>query len=116
MEHGLYLVHGQPLIFGKDQDKGIVLEGLTPKVVPVTPDNQDRLLVHDEQADQPTLAFLLSRMSSPPFPIPLGVFRAITKPTYEDALLAQIKQAMSHTPAPDIQALLEGPETWRVEP
>lgn len=115
MEHGLYLNHGKPLVFGKDQDKGIILEGLAPKVVPLTPANRDQVLVHDEQAAQPTLAFLLSRLPFPDFPIPLGVFRAITKPTYETALVAQVEEAKGAAGSPDIQRVLEGPETWSID-
>lgn len=114
LENGLYLEQGKPMTFGKDVEKGIALEGLTPKILEVTPDNRDRVLVHDEQADQPTLAFLLSRLTYPEFPLPLGVFRDIARPTYESALVGQIEEAKGQR-AQDLQALLEGPETWRVK-
>ena len=59
----LYLEHGRPMIFGKDRDRGIRLHGLTPEVVSlgsgIAPDD---LLIHDERADTPTLAYLLSQM------------------------------------------------------
>ena len=115
MDHGLYLSHGNPLLFGKDHEKGIVLDGLTPRVVATASSDHEKVLIHDEHATQPTLAFLLSRLPSPDFPIPLGVFRDITKPTYETALVGQIEEATRRTGGPDIQRLLEGPETWRVE-
>lgn len=113
LEHGLYLRHGEPLVFGKQQDLGIVLQGLTPKIVTITPENREHVLIHDEQATEPTLAFLLSRMTYPEFPIPLGVFRAVQKPTYERALMAQVAEATRRT-APDVTALLAGPEPWEV--
>jgi 2-oxoglutarate ferredoxin oxidoreductase subunit beta len=115
MGKGIYLVHGQPLIFGKHNNKGIILDGLMPKIVQVTSANQDQLLIHDEQAEQPTLAFLLSRMIYSEFPLPLGVFRALNKPTYELALIRQGEEAKRQEGMANIQTLLEGPETWRVE-
>ncbi len=115
MEHGLYLSHGKPLLFGKDNEKGIVLDGVAPRVETLTSSNHGQVLIHDEHASQPTLAFLLSRLPYPDFPIPLGVFRAITKPTYEMALVGQVEEAKQRKGGGDIQTLLEGPETWRVE-
>ena len=115
LEHGLYLVDGEPLRFGKDNEKGIVLDRLTPKVVTVTASDTDRLLIHDEHAVQPTLAFLLSRMTEPGFPLPLGVFRAIEKPSYENVLVAQVDDATRRNGPGDIQVLLQGREPWTVE-
>src|SRR5205085_6400416 len=59
----LYLEHGKPLIFGKDRNKGIRLNGLDPEVVDLKSGIAiDDLLVHDERAPEPSLAYLLSRM------------------------------------------------------
>ena len=69
----LYLEHGKPMIYGKDRTKGIRLNGLTPEVVEVGKDcGPDDLLIHDEHAEEPTLATLLSRMTGPEFPEPVG--------------------------------------------
>src|SRR5581483_7033850 len=63
-ENLLYLEHGKPMIFGKDRSKGIRLHGLNPEVVKLGSGiSQDDLLIHDEKAEQPTLAYLLSRMA-----------------------------------------------------
>jgi 2-oxoglutarate ferredoxin oxidoreductase subunit beta len=63
----LFLEHGQPMIFGKDRDKGIRLAGLHPEVVTIGENGvtEADLLVHDEQAAEPYLALMLSRMSWP---------------------------------------------------
>ena len=68
----LVLEHGKPMIFGKDRDKGIRLNGLHPEVVAAGRDGitEDDLLVHDEKAEDPYLAFMLSRMFWPDFPVP----------------------------------------------
>src|SRR5262249_59408202 len=86
-DHTLSLQHGKPLIFGKDRNKGIRLHGLDPEVV--TLGNgiaADDLLIHDEKAEEPSLAYLLSRMIHPRFPGGVGVFRCGERPPYEQLL------------------------------
>ena len=93
----LYLEHGKPLIFGKDRNKGIRLNGLNPEVV--TLGNgiaMDDLLIHDEKAEEPSLAYLLSRMVYPDFPECIGVFRCVERPTYENVLNKQIEDVIAH--------------------
>ncbi len=111
----LYLEHGKPLIFGKNLDKGIRLNGVTPEIVDLKNVTPDDLLIHDEKAPDPTLAFLLSRMRQPDFPEPLGVFRAIQQPCYDDLVRQQIAQAIQTNGQGDLQELVTGHETWTVE-
>ena len=73
-ERMLVLEHGKPMVFGKDRDKGIRLSGLRPEVVQLGNGiTEADLLVHDETAEDPTLAYLLSRMWWPEFPVPVGI-------------------------------------------
>jgi len=111
LEQVLYLEHGKPLRFGRQGEKGIRLNGLRPEVVDVTAVGEENLLVHDERAAEPTLAYLLSRMGPPEFPTPVGVFRAVDKPVYSQLLMEQVAAAQSRQP-PDLQALLHQGETW----
>jgi len=111
----LFLEHGKPMRFGKDLEKGICLcGGLTPQVVNVDEVGEDQLLVHDERTDHPTLAYFLSRMGPPDFPTPVGVFRAIDRPTYQDRLLDQVHAAQEKR-LPDLDALYRQSETWEIE-
>src|SRR3954452_23583762 len=90
----LELVHGKPMIFGKNRDKGIRLNGITPEVVELGKGiSEDDLLFHDEKAAEPTLAYLLSRMTHPEFPEPIGIFRSVDAPRYEERLNEQIAAA-----------------------
>ena len=75
----LFLEHGKPMIFGKDRDKGIRLNGLHPEVVDARQDGvtEADLLVHDAHAEDPYLALILSRMFWPEFPVPVGVLRDV---------------------------------------
>jgi 2-oxoglutarate ferredoxin oxidoreductase subunit beta len=112
----LFLQHGRPLLFGKDRNHGIRLHGLNPEVV--TLDNgiaKDDLLVHDEKADEPSLAYLLSRMVYPDFPECMGVFRCVQRPTYEDVLNKQMEDAIATRGAGKLEDLFASDETWIVE-
>jgi 2-oxoglutarate ferredoxin oxidoreductase subunit beta len=114
LENVLYLEHGKPMRFGRQGEKGIRLNGLRPEVVSVAEVGEAALLVHDEQAAEPTLAYLLSRMGPPDFPTPVGVFRAVDKPVYSGQLLAQVREAQARV-APDLDALYRQGETWEVD-
>jgi len=114
-DHILMLEHGKPMIFGKDRDKGIRFTGLNPEVVALGNGvTEDDLLVHDEKADQPSLAYFLSRMEHPAFPVPLGVFRGIERPTYEAQVLAQEEMAITQKGQGDLDALYRSADTWVV--
>jgi len=90
----LELEHGKPLIFGKNRDRGIRINGMDPEIVELGKGvTEDDLLFHDERSPEPSLAYLLSRMRNPEFPEPIGVFRAVTAPRYEDMMTAQIEEA-----------------------
>jgi 2-oxoglutarate ferredoxin oxidoreductase subunit beta len=110
----VYLEHNKPLIFGKENSKGIRLHGLTPEVVDTKIVNADDLLIHDEKAPEPSLAFLLSRMRHPDFPEPLGVFRAVDHEAYGDTVRQQNRDAVAKQGEGDLQSLLNGEETWTV--
>jgi len=112
-ENVLYVEHGKPMRFGKKLEKGIRLNGLDPEVVDVAEVGEENLLVHDEQAEEPTLAYFLSRMGPPSFPTPVGVFRAVDKPVYDQRLMAQIKSAREEK-GQDLEALYRQGETWVV--
>src|ERR1700761_8800908 len=75
------LHHGEPIRSGPDGEKGVVFEDGTTRVVDVADVGEDRLVVHDEHRDDPSLAFALSRLASgPTMPTPIGVFRAVQRP------------------------------------
>jgi 2-oxoglutarate ferredoxin oxidoreductase subunit beta len=110
------LEHGKPLIFGKNNDKGIRLNGTTPEVVQLGNGiTEDDLLVHDEKNPDPAIAYILSRMWYPAYPVPMGVFRAVERPVYEDLMEEQIRQAVASGGEGDLAALLEEGDTWIAE-
>jgi 2-oxoglutarate/2-oxoacid ferredoxin oxidoreductase subunit beta len=109
------LEHGKPMIFGKERDKGIRLNGLKLEVVSLADGKykESDLLVHDEQGD-PNLTFLLGRMRHPEFPEPIGVFRDVENSTFDDAVREQTSQAIAKRGKGDLQKLLLGGDTWEV--
>ena len=115
-ENTLYLEHGKPLIFGKDRNKGIRLHGLDPEVVTLGNGvTVDDLLIHDEKAEEPSLAYLLSRMVHPAFPEVIGVLRAVERPTFDDAVNSQIDSAIKAKGRGKLEDLFASDETWTVE-
>jgi len=107
--------HGKPLIFGKNRDKGIRLNGTQPEIVELGKGiKEDDLLFHDEKAPEPTLAYLLSRMRYPDFPEPIGVLRAVERPLYEQEVQRQINEARGKRGEGDLNKLFNSSECWNI--
>ncbi|HEY9156643.1 2-oxoacid:ferredoxin oxidoreductase subunit beta [Candidatus Binatus sp.] len=111
-DHQLVLEHGKPLIFGKDRDKGIRMNGMRPEVVQLSATVTEKdLVVHDET--NLSLAFMLGHFESP-LPTPVGVFYAVSQPTYDGAVNQQLADAKAKQGAGDLRALLGKGDTWTV--
>jgi 2-oxoglutarate ferredoxin oxidoreductase subunit beta len=109
-EKTLKLAHGQPMIYGKNKDKGLRQKGFDIETVTFDPANPPKdLLVHDEKAPA-QLAYALAHLGEP---VVQGVLRSVERPTLDELMAGQIAQAKSDKPA-DLQKLLRGPETWTV--
>ncbi|MBI4534960.1 MAG: 2-oxoacid:ferredoxin oxidoreductase subunit beta [Ignavibacteriae bacterium] len=115
-DHIVYLEHGKPLVFGKQKDKGIRLNGFTPESVNINTGKYSAsdLLVHNE--NDSTLAFILANMiHNPQLPRAMGVFLCDERATYEDELENQIARVKSKKGEGDLQQLLDGDETWVIQ-
>jgi 2-oxoglutarate ferredoxin oxidoreductase subunit beta len=113
MNQTLFLEHGQPLIFGENKDKGIRLDGFKPIIVSLEDCSLDDLWVHDEK--DRVKAGLLTRFFDADFPRPFGVFYSEDRPTYEDALVQQIDDAMEQKGQGNLDDLLKGSNTWTID-
>ncbi len=113
----LYLEHGKPMIFGKDRKKGVRMNGALPEVVTIGENGitENDLLVHDIYLKDPSVAFMLARMEQPDFPQPVGIFRAIERPTYEDMMADQIEGAIAKSGPGSLEKLINSGDTWLVE-
>jgi 2-oxoglutarate ferredoxin oxidoreductase subunit beta len=105
-EAQLHLTHGEPLLFGKDRDKGLRLHG-TGFGLEIVPAGTDGILRHDET--NPQLAALLAALE-PPMPVAIGVILDAPAPTYETAV-ASLEAAEAKGPT-DLNALLRRGATW----
>jgi 2-oxoglutarate ferredoxin oxidoreductase subunit beta len=110
------LEHGQPIRFGADKERGVVLNSYGEcEIVEVADVGADALLVHDEHRTDPALAFALSRLSSAPtMPTPVGVFRDVERPTYEAEVQRQVVNAVERQGPGDLAALIGAGATWDV--
>ncbi len=112
----LFLEDKKPLIFGGEKKKGIRLNGMNPEIVELGGDiTEDDLLFHDEKLAEPSLAYLLSRMHHPEFPEPMGVFRCVERPTYENMLVDQIDDAKKKNSDASLENLFNEGDTWDVK-
>jgi 2-oxoglutarate ferredoxin oxidoreductase subunit beta len=110
------LEDGQPVTFGNDGAKGVRLTGRGGlEVVNVADVGQDALLVHDSNHDEPALAFMLSRLGNVDGGVtPIGVFRSVERPVYDDQVRDQINTAVATRGTGDLAALLASGDTWRI--
>ena len=114
-DHIVELEHGKPLIFGKSRDRGIRLNGMEPEIVELGKGiTEDDLLFHDEKAPEPSLAYLLSRMRYPELPEPIGVFRDVERPCYDEQLNHQIELAKEKKGEGDLDQLFQSGDKWTV--
>ncbi len=112
----IVLRHGEPMIFGKDMDKGIILDGLKLKVVKLGEDGltEKDVLIHDALEPNPIVHLLLGNMNYPDFPIALGVIRSVKADTYEVNLDKQIADVKAASPIKTINDLLHSGNIWKV--
>ena len=107
---------GQPIRFGAEQQRGVVLEGQGARIAEVAEVGEDALLVHDTSRVDPAIAFALSRLAVGPHePTPVGVFRAVEGPEYAAAAEQQLASVQSAAGPGDLEALLRSGATWTIE-
>lgn len=107
------LEHGAPIRFGKNGAKGI--RWSDHGTLEVCDGDDPRVIVHDARAPDPVLAFALSRLAQPDLAMtPIGVFRDVARPVYEDMLSDQIERAVATQGPGDLAALIAGGDTWTI--
>ena len=85
------------------------------EIVDVADVGEDAVLVHDEHRTDPTVAFALSRLADHPIvPTPVGVFRAVQRPSYESEVQLQLAAAQEQRGPGDLRTLIGGPSVWEV--
>lgn len=121
-ETQIQLEHGKPLIYGKDKNKGVAVKDLKPVVVEFEAGNEKAaidagVLVYD--CENTTHAAIISRMSFPEFPVPMGIFYRNLRPTIDELLAKQVEVAKAKSPLDadvnvNLQKLFSAGDTWLV--
>lgn len=112
----LILEHGKPMIFGAENEKGIVFENGKLRVVKIGENGvkESDILVHDATEEDPTLHMALINMKLPDFPVAFGVIRDVPAPVYDVEMEAQIKEVQANRKITCVDELLNSGNTWEV--
>ncbi len=112
----IVLRDGEKMIFGRNRDKGIMLDGWKLKVVTIGEDGvtEDDILTHDSHSDNLGLQTMLAEMSWPEYPVALGVIRDVTANTYEEEVARQLEEVKSRAKVRDMEGLLHSGSTWEL--
>jgi 2-oxoglutarate/2-oxoacid ferredoxin oxidoreductase subunit beta len=114
-ERLIRLEHGEPVRFGADRSKGLRFTRFGSLEAFDAEGSEDSVLTHDAMAADPSYAFALSRLDSSDFAhTPIGVFRRVPRPSYDELMSAQIDAARERQGDGDLAALLAGSDTWQV--
>ncbi len=116
-DHWVFLENGQPVLFGKNGEKGIMLRGTTAEVVTIGENGvrEEDLMVHDTASESRVPAYLLASFAPPEMPMAFGIFRQVEKPTYDDLMMHQINEVVAARGHGDLPRLLRSGTTWLVD-
>ena len=116
-KNAIYVRHGEKLVFGENNEFGLVQQGFGLKVVEIGKDGYtlDDILVHDAHCEDNTLQLKLALMGNGDgFPVALGVIRDVDAPTYDEAVHAQIAEVSAQKKYHNFTELLETNDIWEV--
>jgi 2-oxoglutarate/2-oxoacid ferredoxin oxidoreductase subunit beta len=112
----LHLEHGKPMIFGHENEKGLVFDKGRLKVAKIGENGiaEKDILVHDETETDPTLHMALINMQLPEMPVAIGVIRSVPSPVYNDEMVAQIDEVQKNRKITCVDELLNSGNIWEV--
>lgn len=113
----IVLRHGEPMIYGKDNNKGLVLDGLKLKSVTIGEDGVtiDDILVHNAEEENHGVHMMLCEMQWPELPVALGVIRRVKDRTYDDMVRDQLTEVANKSQIRCMNDMLRSGDTWVVE-
>ncbi|MBX2942558.1 MAG: 2-oxoacid:ferredoxin oxidoreductase subunit beta [Cyclobacteriaceae bacterium] len=113
----LHIEHGQPMLFGKEKQKGLRLNGLKLETVTIGENGvtEKDILVHDAHEPDATLHMMLIRLKPPEFPMVLGIIREVSAPAYSQRLEEELKHSSQKSKYTCMDDLLNSGETWEVK-
>lgn len=116
-KNAIHLEHGKPVIFGENNEYGLVQEGFGLKVVKIGDNGikESDILVHDAHCPDPTLHLKLALMENPDFPVALGVIRDVEAPAYDEEIHRQIAEVSAAKSYHNFSELIDTNNTWEVK-
>ncbi|MDJ0841308.1 MAG: 2-oxoacid:ferredoxin oxidoreductase subunit beta [Acidobacteriota bacterium] len=114
-DHMIHLEEGEPLIFGKEEQKGVYLDGMTPVIKKLSEAGDAQPLAHKAEQISRNYAGMLAEMEHPAMPVPVGVFRKVNRPTYENMLHDQVAEATAKKGEGRLEDLFTQGDTWSVD-
>lgn len=113
----IVLRHGEKMLFGKNNEKGLYLDGFELKAGVIGEDGLtlERVLVHDAKSHDNTLHYKLALMEGPDMPMAMGVIRSVEAPSYDESVAAQIAEVQAKNPRRTLKEFLLSRETWEVK-
>lgn len=116
-DYQLHLKHGEPMIFGKEKNKGIRINGTKLEIVTIGENGitLDDILVHDQYSLDPGIHLMLAKLSPPEFPIALGVIRSASFSTYDDQVVEQINMAKQTAKIKSVDELLNSGDVFEID-
>ncbi|NCB09414.1 MAG: 2-oxoacid:ferredoxin oxidoreductase subunit beta, partial [Bacteroidia bacterium] len=115
-ERQLILEHGKPMIFGEENNKGLIFDKGKLKVVKIGENGvtADDILIHDAHDPDPSVHMSLINMQLPEFPVAFGVIRSVPSLVYDVEVEAQIEQVQQKRKITCVDDLLRSGNTWEV--
>ena len=112
----IYLEHGKPMIYGKESNKGIILNGLKLETVTIGENGitEDDLLVHDAHEEDISIHMMIANMNVPEFPVAMGVIRSVKEVTFDEGMVLQLEENIKTTKFQSSDELFNSGDTWEV--
>ena len=112
----IVLRHGERIRFGEEGEKGVrLLPDGSAEIVPIAEVGEEALMVHDANHAEPSQAFALSRLTRDTVgATPIGVFRDVERPVYDELMAEQIAASTEKKGAGELEALLHSGDTWHI--
>ncbi len=116
-DNQIWLEHGKPMLFGKEKNKGLILNGMKLRVVELSDKvKEENILVHDAHELDPSLHLALINMRiANGFPVAFGIIRQVEAPAYDELVEQQIKDVQSRSEIKNMDDVLNSGSTWVVD-
>lgn len=112
----IYLEHGKKMIFGKEKNKGLILDGANIKIVTIGENGitEKDIMVHDEKNPNPNIHYMLAKMAYPELPVAMGVIRCVDNDTYETLLQNQVDELSKKSEIKTVKDLLFSGKIFKI--